>query len=315
MRPKRLLVILLVIAACTAGQDPALTASTTTTHGSTDGQPTGPSQTLLAFMFPISGAELSSTNYIIRSKFSVESDKIGECMRDQGFVLDFESRIPSDYVRRLQEYPAYDSLAKYGFNITEAPGFPPALTFIYSLWDVLEGLGELPSDLTTAEAQAIVDTYDDCSTEVFRGNLMTALTQLQTDYRELEDNFALQVAELDRSDPRIVSAFADFHRCVQLRGWELDLVAGDGGQITDDTPFFANLDGLMLREDDPDKEREIEKRAAVDYTECMAPVEATRIPLRTALRDEWIEDNLVDLIELEGRFRVALAELGVSSGD
>lgn len=276
--------------------------------------PTGPSAEMLAVFFPISGTEMASVNYIVHASFNELLRRRGECLETEGFNLDFESTMPPDVVPRYQSYPAYDSLRKYGFNMRRPPGFPPGVAYVEDdLQNGLDGLVPLPEGVTESEARALVETYNDCARQQEQGENLPLFEQLRETYRELDLNFSLLVNEIDLSEPDVVAAFEEFQACVTDRGWELDVIAGDGSKVVTDSPFFGAVDAAVLKEDDPVAERELELRAAADYADCMAPVEEARMPLRAALREGYVDEHLPDMIELELQFRRALGELGLGS--
>lgn len=317
----------LVVAACSAAgsavppsstigdQVDAVPAATSGSDGQVDsGQnPTGPSAELLSYFFPISGAELASVNYIAREANNQAMRQLGQCISNDGFNLDFNSTIPPDLVPRFASYPAYESLRKYGFNMQRPPGFPPGLAYVEDVQNAVNDGLALPDGISQSEAQALVETYNNCAVAQEQGEAIPPLILIEATYRDLDLNFDLLLDEIDVSDQRVVEAFQSFHACVAERGWQLDLVAGDGSQAVNDTPFFAAVDTAVLSEADASTQRELELTAAADYADCMQPVEEARQPLRSQLRDQYVDDNLADLIEMEVQFREALHQLGVGS--
>jgi hypothetical protein len=274
--------------------------------------PQGPSSELLAAFFPVSGADLASVRYIAQSAENEQWRFLGSCFEAEGFTLDFESTVPPDLVPRIRLYPAYDSLRKYGFNMFGPPGLAPGLTYLEDIQNALADDAPLPEGISGGEANALLESAEHCFTQL-KGEAQVGFYELQDTYSELRNNWSLLLDDLDRSDPGIVDAFEEFHACVTDRGWQLDLIAGDGSRITNDQPFFAAVDSLVLSEPDRESQRATEVQAASDYADCMMPVEDVRGPLRARLRDEYVDEYFADMVELESAFKDALTELGFGS--
>lgn len=293
----------------------ASTQPTTTT--SMPLPPSAPSAELLAYLLPISGAETASVNYIGRAGTQEQFDRVAACLRSEGFDLDFQSSIPPDFISIGRNYILpYDSLRKYGFAASwtsQAPGLSPGESYVQSLNDALAGLIPLPDGVPEAEARALVDAHQQCLTVEGEGQ-ETLLRRFDQDYELLAGNFEVLVREMDESNPAIVDALRGFRNCVEDRGWSLRMTRDDGSEIVDPLgPFLGEVQRAVFSVDNPEVQRETDNRAVTDLIECIAPVEAVRHDLRAELRDGYVEDYWVDLIEAEARFGAALRELGIGA--
>ncbi|MEX0865619.1 MAG: hypothetical protein WD269_12235 [Acidimicrobiia bacterium] len=301
------------------GPVPAIEQPITTT--SSPVEPSAPSAELLAYLLPISGAEVASVNYIWMAGFQERLDRVDACLRGEGFDFDFQSTMPPDLVLRARNHlPAYDSLRKYGFIPTwtnQPPGYPPGVDYIENdLNNALEGFVPFPEGVSAAEARAIVNAYQDCSSEasgIDPNSTGSLLTVFDGDYELLGGNFELLLRDLDNSHPDVVSAFDDFQACVRGRGWDFDTSRDDGSENNSIDPFLGAAQGVVFESEDPAEQRETDARVVTDLVECMAPVEAVRQDLRVDLRETYIDDHWADLVEAEGRFSAALREMGIGT--
>src|SRR5690606_1095994 len=120
------------------------------------------------------------------------------------------------------------------------------------------------------------------------------------DYELLAGNFVFQVYELDETHPDIVAALGDFRTCVENRGWNLRMTRDDGSEITDPvSPFLAAVQSAVFASDDPAVQEQTDADAVTDLIACIEPVENIRQPLRTQLRETYVDDNWAALIDAE----------------
>ncbi len=319
----RLVFLVLFLSACSGGEtnDVGLDITTTPppsepTNSSVPSEPTkitGPSDQLLEYLFFISGAEMASANSLelatTRERFRV----MGECMIGEGFDVDFTWKVAIDYVPRFGQFPAYESLKKYGFGSLEAEGVPSDLLYVESLYDVLTGVRPPPEGVSQGEIDATLLAYELCFDSVVDGHSST-MDLLRNEYLEFTYKFYEYVLSPEEVDLAVLAAFSEFHQCVLDRGWVIDLIDDYGEKRTDDQSFF----GAVREAWRPEFERggreaaiAVQIEAAVDYADCMVPVEQARQPIRAIRREEFIEQHFAEFIELEVRFQSALVDLGV----
>ena len=319
----RLVFLVLFLSACSGGEtnDVGLDITTTPPPGepissSVPSEPTnssGPSNQVIEFMFPISGAEMASANSLLHATTRERFRVLGECMITEGFDVDFNWEVAIDYVPRFGQILAYESLIKYGFGSLEAEGVPSDLLFVESLYDVLTGVRPPPEGMSQAEIDATLLGYELCFDSVVDGDT-SAMDLLLHEFLDFTYKFYEYVLSPEEIDPDVVAAYGEFHQCVTDRGWVVQTVNDYGEKMIDDQAFLGAV-GEAWRPEFERGGREaaiaVQIEAAVDYADCMVPVEQARQPIRAIRREEFIEQHFAEFIELEVRFQSALVDLGV----
>jgi hypothetical protein len=156
--------------------------------------------------------------------------------------------------------------------------------------------------------------YNDCAIQLSE-RPKVLLQRLQIEYHDLIADWHVQLGHLDTTNPKILTAFARFGRCVSDRGWTQDRSVEDAGPVSAEMEFFGVVDSRVVSAPDDIAARAVEQSAASDYADCMEDVEAIRQPLRTEARSAFVSEHADELLAAESLFNDGLDQLGLASRD
>lgn len=125
----------------------------------------------------------------------------------------------------------------------------------------------------------------------------TAVRPLELMYSSLQQQWFDAVSAIDAND-QVSDAFQGFTECLWRRGV----------RVRDEYEFFAFLES-QVNAVDGQESADVERKLAIDYVTCMAPVESVRHPLREQRRREFVRAHAPEIEILRQTLLPAIRDL------